>query len=253
MIAWLYLSVSPGREPLLDNVSWRNMRDMIVRILVIFLTCVRCQVVKDAREHVFRDFVVEVKDIDCKKNSYIHTAMIMTNILGKSVDVNFTKESYYEGEKPKMIVTLQKMLQSLLKYSSGTPVHFIVFTDEGSRSYITKTFKDEIGRYLSETVIRNHFVSVANRVYKIPKLRVEYVSLAAVADKYRDDITVMKKHYGHHYPEGTVILPEDGKGPAMVPNFKYTLDLFYIVPFYHREFPKEIEKLVVIDIDLEFK
>ena len=58
---------------------------------MIFLACVRCEAMKDAREDVFRDFIVEVKDIECRKNSYIHTAMIMTNILGKSVDVNFTK------------------------------------------------------------------------------------------------------------------------------------------------------------------
>jgi len=63
----------------------------------------------------------------------------------------------------------------------------------------------------------------------------------------------MKKHYGHHYPEGTVFLPENGDGPAMVPNMKYTHDLFYVVPFYHREFPKAIKKLIVIDIDLEFR
>ena len=88
------------------------MRDLIV---VIFLTGVSCDAGLDAREDIFRDFIVDVADIHCRKNSYIHTAMIMTNILGKSVDVNFTKESYFEGEKPKMIVTLQKMLQTLLE------------------------------------------------------------------------------------------------------------------------------------------
>jgi hypothetical protein len=231
-----------------------NMNLKIVSALFIFFAVARCDdIAIDARDASFRDYIVEVKDMHNTRNSFIHIAMIMTNILGKSADVNFTKDSYFEGEKPKLIVTLQKMLHSLLKHSTGTPLHFIVFSDEKSRSYITRTFKEEIGRYLSETVIRNHFVSIIDLAYKIPKISVEYVNLETLADKYREDIDEMKKHYGHHFPEGTIFMPEDGKGPVMVPNFKYTLDLFYIVPFYHKEFPKEIEKLVVIDIDLEFK
>jgi len=30
-------------------------------------------------------------------------------------------------------------------------------------------------------------------------------------------------------------------------------DLFYIGPFYHTEFPPEMEFLIVLDLDLEFK
>ena len=229
------------------------MNGKIVISLLIFLAGTQCENVNDARDAIFRDYIVEVKDVHCTKNSYIHIAMIMTNILGKSVDINFTKDSYFEGEKPKLILTLQKMLQSLLQHSTGTPLHFIIFTDEISRSYITRTIREEIGRYLSETMITNHFVSSINRAYKIPKMKVEYVNLETMAEKYREDIEVMKKHYGHHFPEGTFIMPKDGKGPVMVPNLKYTLDLFYLAPFYHREFPVNIEKLIVIDIDLEFK
>ena len=207
------------------------------------------EVVEDARNASFRDFIVNVKDVFNRKKSFIHVAMIMTNVFGNSKE----KPPASENEKPKLLQTLEKMLRSLFKYSTGTPLHFIVFTDEPSRKSITKTLKDEIGRYLSETAILNHYVTKVHRAYKMPRLMVEYVDLQAMANKYREDIDEIKKHYGHHFPEGTIFMPEDGKGPVMVPNFKYTLDLFYLVPFYHREFPEEIEKLIVLDIDLEFR
>ena len=37
----------------------------------------------------------------------------------------------------------------------------------------------------------------------------------------------------------------------MVPSFKYTLDLFYLAPFYHLEFPTWLHQLLVLDIDLD--
>ena len=39
-------------------------------------------------------------------------------------------------------------------------------------------------------------------------------------------------------------------GPALVPTFKYTLDLFYMLPFYHREFPPTLKTLIFLDTDL---
>ena len=34
---------------------------------------------------------------------------------------------------------------------------------------------------------------------------------------------------------------------------KYRHDLFYILPFYHRELPLHVKKLIVLDADLEFR
>ena len=39
----------------------------------------------------------------------------------------------------------------------------------------------------------------------------------------------------------------------MLPTLKYTKDLFYIAPLLHRELPPDLEKLIMLDIDLEFK
>ena len=50
-------------------------------------------------------------------------------------------------------------------------------------------------------------------------------------------------------------LSTDGNGEKMimVNTQKYRSDLFYIAPFYHTEIPESIKKLIVIDIDLEFR
>ena len=58
----------------------------------------------------------------------------------------------------------------------------------------------------------------------------------------------MKQHFGHHMPVGTQFKVrisnlhphvqnslQNKDGITVVPSFKYTLDLFYILPFYHIE------------------
>ena len=45
---------------------------------------------------------------------------------------------------------------------------------------------------------------------------------------------------------------KDG-GPTLLPTLKYTKDLFYIAPLLHKELPPDLEKLIMLDIDLEFK
>jgi hypothetical protein len=39
----------------------------------------------------------------------------------------------------------------------------------------------------------------------------------------------------------------------MMPTVKYTKDLFYIAPLLHRELPRDLQKLIMLDIDLEFR
>ena len=36
-------------------------------------------------------------------------------------------------------------------------------------------------------------------------------------------------------------------------SYKYIHDLFYILPYHHLELPETIKKLILIDVDLEFK
>ena len=96
------------------------------------------------------------------------------------------------------------------------------------------------------------------------------MDLELMVERHREEVDEMKALFGYHFPEGTVIevvhkftqklfsqhnvLPQskDG-GPAMLPTLKYTKDLFYIVPLLHKELPQDLEKLIMLDIDLEFK
>ena len=67
----------------------------------------------------------------------------------------------------------------------------------------------------------------------------------------------MKTHYGgistepHETDRKEVEV--NGEKMIMVNTQKYRSDLFYIAPFYHTEIPESIKKLIVIDIDLEFR
>ena len=67
----------------------------------------------------------------------------------------------------------------------------------------------------------------------------------------------MKTHYGgiSNEPHQTVRkeVEVNGEKMVMVNTQKYRSDLFYIAPFYHTEIPESIKKLIVIDIDLEFR
>ena len=77
-----------------------------------------------------------------------------------------------------------------------------------------------------------------------------------ITDKYRDDIDRMKQLFGF-LSAGEQFTVKEGRGGGRqevhIPNTKYQHDLFFIAPFYHREVTSTIHKLIVIDIDLEFK
>ena len=141
--------------------------------------------------------------------------------------------------------------EHICRHSLGTPLHLIVITDSDSRPAVTATIKRAVGSFLATSVIKNHY----RLKQKFPVLAVEYVDIESITNRYRKQIDFLKKHFGYHHPEGTYVMPVDGEGEQFVavPNLKYTRDLFYIAPFYHKEMPEEIKKLIVLDIDLEFR
>ena len=50
----------------------------------------------------------------------------------------------------------------------------------------------------------------------------------------------------------TITKLEDNEDPTVVYPVRFDLDLFYVAPFYHSFFP-DIDKMVVVDLDLEFR
>ena len=87
------------------------------------------------------DFLVDAKEVSYVKKDFVHVGTILSGIRGTT------------GTKKAIIHKLEEMLQSILKSSKGTRIHFIVFTDQESRPHVTGVFRQEMGRYLSETVL----------------------------------------------------------------------------------------------------
>ena len=87
------------------------------------------------------DFLVDIKEVSYVKKDFVHVGIILSGIRGAT------------GTKKAIILKLEEMLQSILKSSKGTRIHFIVFTDQESRPHVTGVFRQEMGRYLSEMVL----------------------------------------------------------------------------------------------------
>ena len=144
----------------------------------------------------------------------------------------------------KITKNLNKMFSSLLKFNQRTPLHLIVITDEDTRHLFKRILTQNVGKFLSESIIQ----LTLNRNF--PKIRVEFTKLTSITDKYRSDIDEMKKLFGFSDPDVKYVIKDE---VVLVPNTKYTHDLFFIAPFYHKEVTEDIGKLIVIDIDLEFR
>jgi hypothetical protein len=107
----------------------------------------------------------------------------------------------------------------LLGESRGSPLHLIFITDEPSRSVITTIAIRAIGKRLAEDIIMAP--SAFNHKRFPRRLRIEFVRLATIAERHRDEIEHMKKFFCVHYPEGYMV-EVDGK--LLYPNRKYEQD-----------------------------
>ena len=154
---------------------------------------------------------------------------------------NETKLAYY----------FKRLVRSVLRHSTGTPLHLLLVTEEESVAWIRADLKNLLGQQLSEAVIRRPSRDMLGQATSFPKIRTEFVSLASIVTPHRAEIDRMKRHFGHHLPVDYKFV--NPAGVTVVPTFKYTLDLFYILPFYHRVFPAGLTKLLVLDADLEVK
>ena len=92
-------------------------------------------------DNVIRDILVDSTKVHHVKKDFVHVGIILAGIRGTST------------HKRPIIIKLEEMLQSLLKHSRGTRIHFIAFTDEESRPHVTGVFRQEMGRYLTESVL----------------------------------------------------------------------------------------------------
>ena len=218
--------------------------------VIILLSNVMAQ---NLREAVFEFGLRPPSNLVHFDQSFVHLAMILTNVVvGNTKHQDNIKKS---DEITKMLVKLNNMLASIFLHSSATPIHLIFITDNESVPIIENAMKGQIGKYLSESVILipNIHHKNARSDNNFPKLKVEFVDIAAIIINHKTEIENMKRYFGFQFLPGTVFTPISGSGPTLVPVRKYQQDLFYIAPFYHLELPTELEKIIVIDIDLKFR
>ena len=207
----------------------------MLKILILVAVILVISAKYDVRDDVFFDRLVGLSEVRNTENSYIHIAMIVT--IGKSRNTSQLLS--------KIRRNLSEMMWSIFKSSrSKTPLHFIIITDENTIPIIKEIIKNSLGKFLSEKIVYQYIAG------KLPKIQVEFASLLSITDKYRDNIDQMKELFGYHDPEENIVIKED---VVLIENKKYTHDLFFIAPFYHKEIPEKIMKLIVLDIDLEIR
>lgn len=175
----------------------------VILILLTKFTIVCCQP-EDRRENVFEEGLVAASDIRHTDNKNMHIAFTLTNILGKTKKIhdNITVEFQMWDKKSKLMVQFEKMVQSLFLHSRGSPIHLIFLTDEESSFVIKNILKNEIGRYLSESIIRVTQVSNSKHILKFPKLKVEFVDISSITSTYKEEISILQKYYGNHAKPG---------------------------------------------------
>ena len=129
-----------------------------------------------------------------------------------------------------------RTLDSLMTYSSGTAMHFIVITDTNSRATVGLFLSHLISRRISEGVIL-HPSWRRRGVKGVPPLKITFVNLKEIAKTNYPFIDALKRN------------TEKKEDPSVD---KYSSDLFYIGPLYYSAFEK-LDRLLFIDItDLEF-
>ena len=179
--------------------------------------------------------LVDPWDVRERGEHFIHLAMIISG--GKEDIEHFTSKA-------------DRLLVTVLSTSKGNSIHLIFITEESSVPTIARHVESAFARALRERILFNSetWKQVKGRMFRIPKLRVEFVSMASITSRHRIRIEHLKKHFNNYSDWYT--MKGDPKW-AWMPAAKYNHDLFYLSPFYHLDFP--FDKLIVTDTDIEFK
>ena len=125
---------------------------------------------------------------------------------------------------------LERNLGSLLDFSSGTPLQFIVITDKESLESVSSFFSQFVGKYVANKVIK---ASKWRKRKLFPKTAIKFVNIENIIEKDRVFFDALKNR-------------------SMIQDMKYNEDLFFISPLYHKAF-LSLSKLIFLDSsDLHF-
>jgi len=180
--------------------------------------------------------LVKPWDVKISSPEYIHMGLVMAGVSPEQ-----HPEQHY-------LHRMEKMLRSTISYSQGTPLHLVFISDQESVQVISRRVESAYASMVMGRILLHNEIWKMKR-YRIPKLRVEFVDLSAITDKYRDTVEHMKTHFNRFNESYRISESQDNWG--FWPATKYDKDLFYLAPFYHLVFP--FHKFIVVDADIEFK
>ena len=160
--------------------SLHTVMAIILHLLHVLL------IVRQASSSLIRQSIytelVKPWDVKISSSDYIHLGLVMAGV------------SPEEHPEQHYLHRMEKMLRSAISYSQGTPIHLIFLSDQGSIEVISKRVESTFASMLLGRVLLHNEIWKMKR-YRIPKLRVEFVDMSAITDKYRDTVEHMKTHF----------------------------------------------------------
>ena len=201
------------------------------------------------RQSIFTE-LVKPWDVKISSPEYIHMGLVMAGVSPEQ-----HPEQHY-------LHRMEKMLRSTISYSQGTPLHLVFISDQESVQVISRRVESAYASMVMGRILLHNEIWKMKR-YRIPKLRVEFVDLSAITDKYRDTVEHMKKHFNNYneayrisgkaediYPS-IIFICRKQRQLGLLASSEYDKNLFYLAHFYHLVFP--FDKFIVVDADIEFK
>ena len=130
------------------------------------------------------------------------------------------------------IITL---FTSILQLSTGATQHWIIMTDKNSILAVNKVLRHLITKHVSENLLRTY--TGRARIRRVPKIVIDYVDLDDIPVDEKDKLFIRALK---------LFLPDNMEGQK-----KYTDNLFYMGPLYHRIFPA-LKKLILLDVGKKY-
>ena len=146
------------------------------------------------RQSIFTE-LVKPWDVKISSPEYIHMGLVMAGVSPEQ-----HPEQHY-------LHRMEKMLRSTISYSQGTPLHLVFISDQESVQVISRRVESAYASMVMGRILLHNEIWKMKR-YRIPKLRVEFVDLSAITDKYRDTVEHMKTHF-NRFNESYRISGED--------------------------------------------
>ena len=135
------------------------------------------------RQSIYAE-LVKPWDVKITSPEYIHLGLVMAGVSPEQAP-----EQHY-------LDRMEKMLRSTISYSQGTSIHLVLICHQEGVEAISKKVEATFASMIMRRLLLHSEVWKMKR-YKIPKLRVEFVDMFGITDKYRSTIDHMKTHFNN--------------------------------------------------------